>query len=608
MKPKIKLKTQKNTSDPKMSVESLKLPTEPSLIGTYKEKLTVSELKEDTDDSYYPKSSPKREKTNQNTGNVTSATVESQLLLKGKTWKDKLSTSELNTLTTKLLRTLDQASISKERVLTPFWTQQSEEISERLWLPTKIDCVDSVLNSSTESLQNTLMGQSWFSINKKHPQKKNSSMTSFQLSQFSLPDSMDSEVTPSNEKSKQKLLRTLKIRLFPTTEEKTQIQTLLDQYRWYYNITLNIVYNHYGHDKITNERKYSAYTVRDLVRKYEYTEETHDNLLFKDIVYDENRDEIPVPEWWDGKVHSRLPRGASNKFVSSLNSAISNHNNGNTKHFRMKFMSKKKNTEYLNFEDKNFPAFIRKIKSNYWFANTQGKRTKISFSDIDTQKRGIEIIYEKTTGKYFLHYPVERTWFPTEDRRNDSQAKFVSVGDRIISLDPGIRKFLVGYDPTGYSIFIGEGAQTTLIELLLRIDKTEDKVKRIKIWKQVKNLVNELHWKTISFLMENYDVILLPDFRVSQMIRKKKLGKMTKRLMCMFSFFSFKEKLKFKCATYGKKLIIVDESYTSCTCGRCGKINDVQGKEVFHCRFCGLEVDRDATGSRNIFIKNVSLR
>ena len=121
-------------------------------------------------------------------------------------------------------------------------------------------------------------------------------------------------------------------------------------------------------------------------------------------------------------------------------------------------------------------------------------------------------------------------------------------------------------------------------------------------------MVEELHWKTISFLLENYDVIILPDFRVSQMIKKKKLSRMTKRLMCMFSFFSFKEKLKEKSHRYEKKVIIVDESYTSCTCGVCGHINNTKGNEVFKCSSCNLVLDRDVQGSRNIFIKNITLR
>jgi len=380
----------------------------------------------------------------------------------------------------------------------------------------------------------------------------------------------------------------------------------MEQFRWYYNAIVSIVYTYYGRENLLDKKKYSLYTIRDLMRKYDYVEETSGNLTFKDFVYDEERNEIPVPEWWLDQVHNRLPRGAIGKFVSSLNSAISNFNNNNISKFQMKFRSKKAGTDYLNFEDKSYPVFIKGITSKYWFTSKDRKRKYISFSDIDCQKRGLEIIYEKETDRYFLHYPVDRDWFPSDDRRNDSQVKYVVKGDRIISLDPGIRKFLVGYDPTGYSVFVGEGASLELTRRLLEIDKEEKNP--FYLWKKVKNLVSELHWKTISFLIENYDTIILPDFRVSQMIRKRKLARITKRLMCMFSFHSFKEKLRYKCDVFKKKLIIVDESYTSCTCGVCGTIADTKGKETFSCLSCGLEIDRDVTGSRNILLKNTSLR
>ena len=90
-------------------------------------------------------------------------------------------------------------------------------------------------------------------------------------------------------------------------------------------------------------------------------------------------------------------------------------------------------------------------------------------------------------------------------------------------MDPGIRKFLVGYDPTGESIFIGEGASLELTKLLYEVDVIENPKKKYLAWKKIKNMVEELHWKTISFLLEKYDVIILPDFRVSQMIKKKNL-------------------------------------------------------------------------------------
>jgi len=603
----------KNILDPKKCQKYSKLLLDHSKIGIIKESLNVLEQKETTVDiSCQMSLLCQLKKDNNKTTKEISVIAEYQPLPKKKIWKDKLSILDVNILTTKSLKILDQALTLKEKVLTPFWTPHSKEISEKLWLPTKIDCVDSVLNLSSESLK-APMGKSWFSIKKKHPQKKNSLMTSFQSSQFSLPDSMDSEVIQSKTrygKPAPLSVKTLKIRLFPNMEEKKKINLMFEQYRWYYNATLSVVYQHYGFDKIAEPLKYSNISIRQLMRKYNYTEENFENLVFQSFDYDESRNEVPVPPWWDKKeVHSRLPRGASDKFTSSINSAISNFKNGNINKFDMRFMSRKKSTEYFSFEDKEFPSFIRKINSNYWFTNNNGRRDKISFSDIieSTTEKGLEIIYEKDTGRYFLHYPVDRNWFPEEDRRNESQVKFISKGDRVISLDPGVRKFLVGYDPKGESIFIGEDAHIELTKLLVEIDKTEIYKDKSILWRKVKNLVCELHWKTISFLIENYDIILLPDFRVSQMVKGKKLARITKRLLMMFSFHSFKEKLKYKCSMYNKKLIIVDESYTSCTCGRCGNIKRTK-LEVYSCDECGLVIDRDATGSRNIFIKNSRLR
>ena len=141
-----------------------------------------------------------------------------------------------------------------------------------------------------------------------------------------------------------------------------------------------------------------------------------------------------------------------------------------------------------------------------------------------------------------------------------------------------------------------------------RFAKTKEYKTRMLLWKQVKNMVEELHWKSINFLVKNYDIIILPEFRVSEMVRGRKLQRITKRMMLMYSFYKFKEKLKYKCDVYNKKLIIVDESFTSCTCTRCGVINNVKGKEIYECEICRFVGDRDVCGSRNIFIKNITLR
>ena len=55
-----------------------------------------------------------------------------------------------------------------------------------------------------------------------------------------------------------------------------------------------------------------------------------------------------------------------------------------------------------------------------------------------------------------------------------------------------------------------------------------------------------------------------------------------------------------------KDVYLVDESYTSKTCGRCGAINNkLSGSKTFHCGECNLTIDRDMHAARNILIKNM---
>ena len=172
---------------------------------------------------------------------------------KKKIWKNKMNISDINILTTKTLKLIIN---SKNKSLTPFWTNEAKKISEKLWLPTHLEFVDPVINSSS----NAPMGKSWFSINKKHPQKNNSLMTSFNTSEFSFLDSIEPELITSKTrygKPAPASLKTLKIRLFPTTEEADKLNLMFEQYRWYYNATVSVVYQHYGFDKISEQLKYS---------------------------------------------------------------------------------------------------------------------------------------------------------------------------------------------------------------------------------------------------------------------------------------------------------------------------------------------------------------
>ena len=140
----------------------------------------------------------------------------------------------------------------------------------------------------------------------------------------------------------------------------------------------------------------------------------------------------------------------------------------------MGFMSKRNPTEYFMFEDNCYPRWIKKTKGRYWYTDVNGKRKILKLKDVSLSK-GFEVIHDKIKDKYFLHVPVRSDWFPVDDRKNDKQVFLKEKGNRIITLDPGVRKFMVGYDPAGKSIIFGGGANKRLTELLFEIDAIEDK-------------------------------------------------------------------------------------------------------------------------------------
>lgn len=58
----------------------------------------------------------------------------------------------------------------------------------------------------------------------------------------------------------------------------------------------------------------------------------------------------------------------------------------------------------------------------------------------------------------------------------------------------------------------------------------------------------------------------------------------------------------------GATILFVNESFTSKTCGACGRHNDkLGGSRTFRCRACDFTIARDFNGARNIFLRNWSL-
>ena len=125
---------------------------------------------------------------------------------------------------------------------------------------------------------------------------------------------------------------------------------------------------------------------------------------------------------------------------------------------------------------------------------------------------------------------------------------------------------------------------------------------------KIKNVVSDFHWKISNFLVTNFSTIIIPKFETHDMVQKKDrtLNKTSVNNLSVLSHYKFLEKLKIKCIEHKRLLFIVNESYTSKTCGCCGTINNSSSSETFKCSNCNIMVDRDFNGARNILIRTLN--
>jgi len=125
------------------------------------------------------------------------------------------------------------------------------------------------------------------------------------------------------------------------------------------------------------------------------------------------------------------------------------------------------------------------------------------------------------------------------------------------------------------------------------------------LYRKVKHLIEELHYKTIQ-VFKDYKWILLPSFESKEMVQGH-LHRKTKRELLGLQHFLFKTRLKSTLALDPYSNVVdVTEEYTSKTCGRCGKLKNIGGAEVYRCSQCHLYIDRDVNGARNILLKYLS--
>ena len=231
---------------------------------------------------------------------------------------------------------------------------------------------------------------------------------------------------------------------------------------------------------------------------------------------------------------------------------------------------------------------------------------KLKFSEREWLKNDIcDCRLINDHGRWYLSVPQKITTVPTENQGG------------IVALDPGVRNFLTYFSEDGRFGWLGIHAFERILNLNLKRDKmlsrlalTKNKREKCKLkrtlnrtYHRIHDLVDELHWQCINYLVHNFSVIVFPPFEVKGMTKKgRKLRKSVVRSMLSLRFFEFKERLKQKCKECGVVYVEQNESYTSKTNSFTGELmSNLGGKEWFE--YDGIKVHRDLNGARNILLR-----
>ncbi len=208
-------------------------------------------------------------------------------------------------------------------------------------------------------------------------------------------------------------------------------------------------------------------------------------------------------------------------------------------------------------------------------------------------------------GDYYLCVAHKVTKTPVENQ------------GRLVALDPGVRTFVTFFSETSVGK-IGSGDFSRIQRLCQHLDNLKSKIskaqggqkRRMKkaarqMTIKIQNLVRELHHKTARFLVDKFDVILLPTFETAQMSKKgsRKIRSKTVRNMLTFAHYRFKEFLKHKAQETGKIVVDVCEAYTSKTVSWTGELVNIGGSKIIKSKVDGRIMDRDINGARGIFLR-----
>lgn len=311
---------------------------------------------------------------------------------------------------------------------------------------------------------------------------------------------------------------------------------------------------------------------------------------------------------WLSETPKDIRAGAVQDLFAARNVAFINKERGNITKFRLSFRKKgadksiripksaikiqakeTKNVKKPRYNISIYPTYMSPIKC---CRNDKALKSLIVTTDC---RLGCD------RNKWYLYVPITL-------EKDDHLPLNESAG-----LDPGIRKIFTVYGENKVEVF--KLNKPKLKETQRRLDrfqsfKDRKKIpkrsytKRIKkIYTQLDNYIDDLHYKIITDLTKSYKSIFLPNFKSQEIVKKMK-GRTNRRNLFAIKHYLLRKRFieKTQRMTHSQVYICTEE-YTTQQCPICTKLTKIGWSEIYQCKTCGFTCDRDYNSGRNIFIK-----
>ena len=406
----------------------------------------------------------------------------------------------------------------------------------------------------------------------------------------------------------------------PNKQQRIVIDEWIDTSRYVYNKTVNLIaeghkINHFElRDKLVTENtkknnpKYQLFmkelAVLQKQKKAMNNKEIDKLILQKKLsrhaiikhLKTEKNEEV---NQWELNTPKAVRDTAVSDVCKAYKSGFSNLKAGNINHFKLQFKKKTNPNKCVCVPKslvKNVEGVI-KMSSSFFKEDCDFKMGRKTIKKHKNLVIDNDIRIIKQKGIYWFVIPI-----PVTVNEKNPLVNYCGV-------DPGVRSFMTTFGNNDCIEYKHDESQLRKInnkianlnnlrcKKILKKRLLKKKYNRLESRKE--NLINELHWKVINELLIRNDVIFYGDIKSHDIVKKGKNKTLNKNINDL-KFYTFKTRLLSKAMEKHKRVVAVNEAFTSQTCSCCGMMYKPGISKVYKCKGCKSCVDRDINASKNI--------